>query len=336
MRETAINILAKASSLAARELRELTPDVATQISRKLELAMLLEVSAYPKPGNVHRTHDYSDTRFEHYLASAVAARFYYENAARAGIEIAKKKKPAENAGVGSTIRDAIVAIMQAQHGGNTNLGTVTLLVPLAVAAAMTLTSKRYSLALLRDNLGHVLEATTVADAVAFYEAVGYAKPAGMGAVPYLDVKDRTSKGRIVRREHRLLEIFRLATNRDSICSEWATHYQITFDLGYPYFKSELTKTNDINKATVNTYLMILSKRPDTLIARKAGMQRAAWVSERARKALALGGATTSAGRREIDKLDEDLRIDGHILNPGSTADLSACVVAVAILSGYRP
>jgi len=98
----------------------------------------------------------------------------------------------------------------------------------------------------------------------------------------------------------------------------------------------LTKTHDVNKSTVNTYLMILSKIPDTLIARKAGMRRAAWVSERARKVLALGGANTGAGRREIEKLDEDLRIDGHMLNPGSTADLSACVVALAIISGYRP
>ena len=336
MSQTTIEILAKAPPLAERELSQLTSGIASRVSSDLELAMLLEVSAYPKPGNVHRTRDYFDTRFEHYLASAAAARFYFQKAARIGVEIARKEKPAESAKVGSTIRDAIIAIMQAQHGGNTSLGTVSLLVPLAVAAGMTLTRQRSSLALLRKNLGHVLDATTVADAVAFYEAVAHAKPGGMGAVPYLDVKDRTSKGRIVRKEHRLLEIFRLAADRDSICSEWVTHYQTTFELGYPYFASQLTKTHDVNKSTVNTYLMILSKIPDTLIARKTGMQRAAWVSERARKVLALGGANTGAGRREIEKLDEDLRIDGHMLNPGSTADLSACVVALAIISGYRP
>lgn len=336
IRHSTIDILANASSLAARELRQPVPGIATEISRQLELAMLLEVSAYPKPGNVHRTRDYSDTRFEHYLASAVAARLYFERAARTGNEIAERKSPASTAQVGTIIRDAVVAIMQAQHGGNTSLGTVTLFVPLAVAAGMTLTNRRYSLALLRDSLGRILESTTVADAVAFYEAVGHAKPAGMGTVPYLDVKDRTSIGKILRGEHTLLEIFRLAADRDSICSEWVTRYRTTFQLGYPFLKRELSRTHDINKATVNTYLVILSKKPDTLIARKVGMRKAMWVSERAKKALALGGATTSAGRREIEQLDEDLRIDGHMLNPGSTADISACVVALAIISGYRP
>ncbi|WP_394339345.1 triphosphoribosyl-dephospho-CoA synthase, partial [Methanoculleus sp. UBA331] len=30
---------------------------------------MLEVCAYPKPGNVDRCHDYSGTRLEHFLAS---------------------------------------------------------------------------------------------------------------------------------------------------------------------------------------------------------------------------------------------------------------------------
>ena len=31
-----------------------------------QLAAALEVSGWPKPGNVHRTADFTDTRFEHY------------------------------------------------------------------------------------------------------------------------------------------------------------------------------------------------------------------------------------------------------------------------------
>ena len=58
--------------------------LASEISRRLELAMLFEVSAYPKPGNVHRTRDYPGTRFEHFLASAVASRSSFEIAAEKG------------------------------------------------------------------------------------------------------------------------------------------------------------------------------------------------------------------------------------------------------------
>ena len=39
------------------------------ILRCSTLSSLLEVSGYPKPGNIHRTKDFTDTRFEHFLAA---------------------------------------------------------------------------------------------------------------------------------------------------------------------------------------------------------------------------------------------------------------------------
>jgi triphosphoribosyl-dephospho-CoA synthetase len=41
-------------------------------------------------------------------------------------------------------------------------------------------------------------------------------------------------------------------------------------------------------------------------------------------------------RREIERLDDELGRNGNLLNPGATADLTASVVALATLSGYRP
>ena len=310
-------------------------DAASEISRRLELAMLFEVSAYPKPGNIHRTRDYPDTRFEHFLASAVACRASYETAAERGLLIGNGILRREGALVGSIIRDAAVDAIHSQRGGNTSLGTVTLLVPLAVAAGMALT-KRFSLHRLRLNLKRVLESTTDADTVAFYEAVRNSKVGGLGKAPQLDLRDPSSRTEILRRKISLHDVFRIASGWDSICLEWTTNYSTTFDLGYPYFKNELSKTDDINQATVDTYLRILCEKPDTLIARKAGTRKARWASNRARKALALGGATTIAGRKEIQRLDDQLRINGNQLNPGATADLTAAVVALATLSGFRP
>ncbi len=154
------------------------------------------------------------------------------------------------------------------------------------------------------------------DAVAFYEAVVRAKPGGLGRVEALDVQKPDSIHEILRREMNLFQIFKLAANRrNSICSEWITDYEITFGLGYPYFERQLSKTGNLNEATVNTYLRVLSKMPDTLIARKAGPQRARWVSKRAREALDLGGASSSAGLKEIHRLDEDLIANRQLLNP---------------------
>jgi len=310
--------------------------LASEISRRLELAMLFEVSAYPKPGNVHRTRDYPGTRFEHFLASAVASRSSFEIAAEKGYLISKGKLHPRDAQVGGTIRDAVVSTIRSQRGGNTSLGTLTLLIPLAVAAGITFEQGRLQLHHLRRNLGRVLKSTTTTDTLAFYEAALRVRAGGLGRVPQLDLRNPRSKREILRKGIGLLDVFRLAADRDSICSEWITNYSTTFELGYPYFRKELSKTDDINVSTVNTYLRILSEKPDTLIARKAGLKRAEWVSTRSREALALGGAKTVAGRLEIERLDNELGKRGNLLNPGATADLSACVVAIATLSGYRP
>jgi len=297
--------------------------------------MLLEVSAYPKPGNIHRTRDYPDTRFEHFLASAVASRSSFETAAEIGFLIGKGQLRPEDACVGGMIRKAALNAFHSQRGGNTSLGTLTLLVPLAVAVGMTST-KHLSLRRLRFNLKRIVESTTSLDSVAFYDAVKGSKPGGLGKAPQLDLKDPSSKVQILRHKIRLFDVFRIAAGWDSICLEWITNYSTTFDLGYPYFKRELSKTDDINAATVDTYLRILSEKPDTLIARKAGTRKARWTSNRARKALALGGAKTVAGRKQIQRLDDQLQLNGNLLNPGATADLTAAVVALATLSGYRP
>ena len=311
-------------------------ETASEISRRLELAMLFEVSAYPKPGNIHRTRDYRDTRFEHFLASAVACRASFETAATKGILIGNGELSPEEALVGSIIRGAAVDSIRSQRGGNTSLGTLTLLVPLAVAAGMAFRRTSLSLHRLRLDLKRIIRSTSAADTISFYEAVTISKPGGLGKAPQLDLRNPLSKRQILRRKIGLLDVFRIAAGWDSICLEWVTDYSTTFDLGYPYFKRELSKTDDINQATVDTYLRILSENPDTLIARKAGTRKARWASNRAKKALALGGAKTIAGRKQIKRLDDELRTNGNLLNPGATADLTASVVALATLSGYRP
>lgn len=85
----------------SRESPRSASDRASKISGSLELATLLEVTAYPKPGNVHRTRDYSETRFEHFLASAVASRPHFEKAAQRGTLISRANISTEDAQVGS-------------------------------------------------------------------------------------------------------------------------------------------------------------------------------------------------------------------------------------------
>ena len=309
---------------------------AKHISDCLELAMLLEVSA-AKPGNVNLTVGFEGTRVEHFLASAVAAESWFEEAARRGIAVQDKKLSVSDAGMGQVIKECTADINAWQKGGNTLLGTVMLFVPIAVAAGMTPTKENFVFDFhrLRENLRLVVESSTAEDAVHLYEAIDVAKPSGLGGAPDLDVNDPASKARVLEENVSLYEVFKIAASYDNICAEWVNNYPITFDLAYPYLMEQL-KRGDLNTAVVHTFLKVLSEHPDTFIARKVGVEKAREVSLDAKKALESGGLETSEGRKSIIEFDRRLRDSGNLFNPGTTADITAAALALCTLGGYRP
>jgi triphosphoribosyl-dephospho-CoA synthase len=305
------------------------------VSRCLELAVLLEVSAYPKPGNVHRTVDFEETRYEHFLASAVAVAPHFKHAAEQGIKISEGKISPTNVGIGKVIKDAVKSVSLWQSDGNTLLGAVILLSPMAVAAGM-LFKEEFSLSKLKKNMEVIVESSTPMDAVNVYDAIEIAKPSGLGKAPKLDVTDPASKQKILDEQVTLFEVFKIASTYDSIASEWVNNYPITFNLGHPYFTQQLKETMDVNTATVHTFLRILSEVPDTFISRKVGATNAKKISAEAGRILERGGLTTPTGRNLLQKFDQKLRDPEHKLNPGTTADITEAVLAVSILNGYRP
>ena len=98
--------------------RDLRPRDGEDVAAPAQLACLLEVSA-PKPGNVSPGRHFHDTRYEDFLASAVA--------------IGPALAPARGRPLGATIRAAVEATARWTRS-NTNLGIVLLLAPLARAA----------------------------------------------------------------------------------------------------------------------------------------------------------------------------------------------------------
>jgi len=217
------------------------------------------------------------------------------------------------------------------------LGTVILFAPLAVAAGMTPTKRNsgFEISRLRENVKLAVESTTPEDAVHLYEAIDIAKPSGLNNAPDLDVRDPHSKERILRDRVSLYQVFRIAAGYDNVCSEWVNNYPITFNLAYPYLMKQL-KNSDLNTAIIHTFLKVLSKHPDTFIARKVGFEKASEISLDAWKILELGGVETSKGKRRILEFDRKLRESGNLFNPGTTADLTAAALALCTLSGYRP
>ena len=79
---------------------------AKHVTRCLELAILLEAGAH-KPGNVSVVTDFENTRYEHFLASAVAAASSLETAARRGIAVSEGKIDVAKVGVGKIIKNCV-------------------------------------------------------------------------------------------------------------------------------------------------------------------------------------------------------------------------------------
>ena len=77
---------------------------------------------------------------------------------------------------------------------------------------------------------------------------------------------------------------------------------------------------NLEEGIVQTFVWLLSLRPDGLISKKAGEKQAEEVRALAEKTMKAWNQDT--GPLELMKnLDEELRKEGNLLNPGTTADL---------------
>ena len=308
---------------------------AQNISRCLQLAAILEVSTQ-KPGNVGFESSFKGTRIEHFLASAIAFGPTFQEAANRGVKIADGKLEVGKTGLGELIKAASFDVATWQHGGNTILGTIILLMPLAVAAGMTpKKDKELDLSTLRKNLDNVVKSSNAMDSVNLYEAVDLASPSGLGSAPDYDLSNPKSKERLLKENVGLFEVFKIAQSYDDICYEWVNKYPITFDLAYTYLRQQLNQKS-MNTSIVHTFLKILSTRPDTFIIRKSGKAEALKITREAKKVLELGGLETTEGKKSLKLFDKKLRNSENKCNPGTTADLTAAALALATLNGYRP
>jgi len=273
-----------------------------KIAAAAQLACLLEVSA-PKPGNVSPERHFHDTRYEDFLASAVA--------------IGPALGAAGERPLGATIRAAMEATSR-WTGSNTNLGIVLLLAPLARAAAGQGRT-------LRERLGTVLDETTVADASEAYVAIRRARPGGLGSANAEDVAAAPTVT--------LREAMALAAERDAIAREYTNRFALTFEVGAPALVAARRRGLSWSDATVECFLALLAAVPDTHIARKLGRSEAERVTARAREIVAAGGTGTAEGRAVLAALDGELRDPRNTRNPGTTADLTCAALFVVIIEG---
>lgn len=268
------------------------------------LACLLEATI-PKPGNVHRGADFEDLSFTDFVAAAVAIGPAMEEVAT-------------GAPVGETVLDAIVATRKVVRT-NVNLGIVLLLAPLAVASATDD---------LRAGALSALANLTPYDAEAVYDAIALAMPGGMGEVDEADVKGPAPSD--------LIAAMRLAADRDTIARQYANGFADLFDFIVPDLRAGLARGWTLHDALIRTHLRTMHTIPDTLIARKCGAAVAAESAANAGAVLNAGEPGDENYNEALADLDFWLRSDGHRRNPGTTADLMAAALFVALWEGSIP
>ena len=294
---------------------------AKEIAKLAQIASVLEVSGWPKPGNVHRTRNYDDMVFQDFAISAVVIGDTMEDVASQAKEIDDLSK----AELGKYIFQAVDETNRWIET-NTNLGIMMMCIPIAAAASISNNFDE-----IQENVGRLMDATTVEDAVNLYDAINVADAGGMGDQEEFDVMSEKAKDELRANNQTMFDVLEISAGWDRLANELTSKMPVCFEIGYPCF-SDFWKTSDdvdvINKATVLTFMTILSQIPDTLISRKYGNEVAEDVSQKASEILEFKDDDSF-----VEKLLEfDDYLYDNKLNPGTTADLTAASIFLSYLA----
>jgi triphosphoribosyl-dephospho-CoA synthase len=270
-----------------------------KIAEQIEIACLMEATAR-KPGNVHPAASFQDLNYDDFVRAAKA--------------VADPLAAAPVIGLGRAIFEAVQAT-RAATGTNVNLGIILLLAPLAAVPHDVP---------LDVGLSRILEHTSIEDADHVYAAIRLAQPGGMGDAPSQDIGQRPTVN--------LRDVMALAADRDRIAEQYVTNDRLVFKA-----RSKLCDLfgsfMDWEAAIIELHVWMLSRWPDTLIARKCGPIAAAQVSQRAQTILDEMSGRVIIDAWQLNEFDTWLRQDGHRRNPGTTADLIAATLFAAARDG---
>jgi triphosphoribosyl-dephospho-CoA synthase len=284
-------------------MRTPTNELGLTVGACATLACVLEATA-AKPGNVHRGADFEDLTYPDLVLS--------------GIAIGPEMDRAHERPLGQTILAAVQATQRLVRG-NSNLGMILLLTPLAAAAAQER---------LENSVRHVLDSLSPDDARNVYEAIRLAKPGGLGKVESADVAGDPPES--------LIDAMRLAADRDLVARQYANGFHEVFHEVTPVLRDSMQRFALLD-AVVVAYMTVLAKHQDSLIARKCGPIVAKRASDHAAEILASAAPGQPEWDDRVAEFDFWLRSDGHRRNPGTTADLIAAGLFVTLWEGsLRP
>ena len=263
-----------------------------------EAACRQEIEAL-KPGNVHLFADGHRMSADQFLTSA---------------EVSSGPLTDPSLPLGLRMREAVRATRDAV-ATNTNLGIILLCGPLVRAAEMGGDP--------RANIRKVLEAITLDDTEAVFEAITLASPGGLGEAPAHDVRDKP--------QVTLLEAMRAAADRDMIARQYVVDFADVFDVGLKAIDAALARGESGMWPAIRAYVAFLTTFPDSHVSRKHGAGIAALLQEEARFVEARLDGTEGEKERIQLLLGFDRSLKERAINPGTSADLTVACLLVHTL-----
>ncbi len=283
-------------------------------------ACLLEASSI-KAGNVHPQANFNNMDYSHFRLSAevIGKTIDQMLLSPTGMD------PTNNiTSVGDCIFQMAIATKQSV-GVNTNLGTLILLGPLLVAT-QNINTSIVDFTELQRSVADVLANLTPRDSEEIYKSIQAANPGGLGTSNQMDANKQPPAD--------ILEAMRFSQHKDDVAKQWVTDFETVFSLARrlrDLVDAQTLASRHWLEAISSVQIEYLAANVDSLIARKNDHDLAIEVQRRASQLLSIRSTSSFDYRQQWNEFDDFLRADGNRRNPGTTADLLAAALYVAIV-----
>jgi len=297
-----------------------------------------------KPGGASFSHEFSDTKTEHFFAGGSSLFAPIFELSKRGILIAQNHMWFDDAELGLIIAKGLDRAKSWYFSeGNTILGTIIMFSPLALASAYFFANEGMrvnvplNLDIILELVEQFLKYSSTQDCVYLTNAL--TQHVSTRVLPSDKPEDDfTSFLKIHEYENtNLFEFTKFYEDRDLVFYELSHKYHITTNIGLVTFLRTYEETRSFRDAIVQTFVTLLAEKKDTHIAKRFGNEIASEVRDHAKAIVENGGIFTKEGKNSIKELDNYMRMSQkRNINAGTTADLTATAIFLALLHGYRP
>ncbi|WP_371802870.1 triphosphoribosyl-dephospho-CoA synthase [Candidatus Lokiarchaeum ossiferum] len=293
-------------------------------------AGLQEVST-PKPGNVGPSQIIDGVSYQDYCHILQLLKKFNSK------YFDKKNIRSPDFSIGNFIFQSVHTMVSNPPYKNLLLGHILLYSPLIFAFDLLFRNdipKKVNWNKFWNTVEHVIATTTPQDGIWLSKAIQISNAGGIktpGNKPLVSKYDFTKSSIetiIIEDQKTMKDLFQESADFDMISAQYCTNYEFCRNF---YLQSVFPIQNPLNsqeKDVKNLFLQILATVPDSLIFRKNGTICARDIQNRAKAIIKAGGITTQAGLLKIKELNQKMLESKGKLNPGTTADLTACVLII--------